>query len=280
MSGFSSGFSTPAVVEAVVEGATIVEGASFDALAILAKTKDHGVLMVDTSTGFYYKNWKTDGPGIPVPVRYYDDVTAYASNGGAVRPNAYFTLADAEADIVTGTSGEDWTVFENATSSITKSADGPATLTATTNSCDLRFFASAPHDKHLVICKIRSQGTTNNGYCVVLPVGNSGGTAYYHSFNLTKSGNDTVKATTSNGSSVLSYGDRFSISTPAWVVFVVDASDANSGFSGQSTTGPEICMAERGNATSIASSSNQSLLFLVGASAATLEIDEAHVLKI
>ena len=261
-------------------GVTVVEGASFDALATSAKSQDHGVLMLDTSTGFYYKNWKTGGPGIPVPVRYYDDVTAYSSNGGSVRSNAYFTLSDAEADIVTGTSGEDWTVFENASSSITKSADGPATLTATSGSCGLRFFASAPHDKHLVICKIRSQGSTGTGYCVIVPTVNSGGTDYYHYFNLTKSGNDTVKATNSSGSSVISYGDRFSISTPAWVVLVVDAGDANSGFSGQSTTGPEICMAQRSNATTSGPASNQSLNFLVGATSTTLEIDETHILKI
>jgi len=260
-------------------GVTVVEGGSFDALATSAKSQDHGVLMLDTSTGFYYKNWKTGGPGIPVPVRYYEDVTAYSSNSGAVRPNAYFTLADAEADIVTATSGEDWTVFESAGSSITKAADGPATLTATSGSCGLRFFASAPHDKHLIICKIRSQGTTNNGECVILPNGTSGATTYFHYFNLTDSGNDTVKATNSTGSSVLSSGDRFSISTPAWVVFVADAGGANSGFSGQSTTGPEICMAERSNATTTAAS-NQSLLFLIGANAATLEVDETHVLKI
>jgi len=212
-------------------------------------------------------------------VRYYDDVTAYSSNGGSVRPNAYFTLADAEADIVTVTAGEDWSIEQRAGSSASKAADGPLTLTATSGLVFLRFFASAQHDKHLYICKIRDQGTTSNGSCIFLPMASSGATLYLHYFNLTNSGNDTVKATNSTGSSVISYGDRFSISTPAWVVFVADAGDANAGFSGQSTTGPEICMAQRSNAATD-SGVTGAITVYVAPNSATFEIDETHILKI
>lgn len=77
-------------------GETVVEGASYDALATSAKTEAHGVLMKDTSTGFYYKNWKTGGPGIPIPAEYFDNIGGYFSNASG---NAYYQLSDSLSDL-------------------------------------------------------------------------------------------------------------------------------------------------------------------------------------
>ena len=78
------------------ESSGIIEASSYNALATLSKTSDHGAFMKDTSTNLYYRNWKTGGPGIPVPVEYFKKVTnkgGYASNANG---NAFFTLVDDE----------------------------------------------------------------------------------------------------------------------------------------------------------------------------------------
>ncbi|MDC1160135.1 hypothetical protein OAT10_00125 [Luminiphilus sp.] len=116
MSGFNSGFSVPEVAAAAGSGVTIVEGASYDALATSAKSQDHGVLMLDTSTGFYYKNWKTDGPGIPIPVEYFDGIGGYVSNSTAGNFNYFYG-----PDTLSGTSG---TMYDRGFSAITSTGAG------------------------------------------------------------------------------------------------------------------------------------------------------------
>ena len=115
-------------------GVTVVEGASFDALATSAKSQDHGVLMLDTSTGFYYKNWKTDGPGIPIPVEYFDDTGGYVGDSAASEFNYFYG-----PDTLSGASG---TMFDRGFTTIrttgtgvtsSKVASGPLILTGPTS---------------------------------------------------------------------------------------------------------------------------------------------------
>lgn len=264
-------------------GVSVHEESTYDALATASKTLPHEQLMLDTSTGFYYKNWKTGGPGIPVPVRYFDSVTGYATNSGSVRSNAYFTLEDAEADVVSATNGEDWTVFEGSGTSVSKTADNPFIIRApgTNASCGLRFFASSANTKTLNIVKISSitgsVKTTGMGN-IVLSNGTNGATTYFHYFNFNAVSNNTVKATNQTGS-VLSEGDNFALVTPEWIIYTADSTNADSGFSCQSTKNTAIGMAERSTA-STASASNQTILFLVNADTTTfeLQIPEAHSL--
>lgn len=134
------------------------EEASYDLLAQAAKTLEHGVLMKDTSTGFYYKNWKTDGPGIPVPVQYFDDVTGYFSNGSS--NFAYFTLDDDE-DTDSDLSGRGWTITQVNNGTVTKTAGNPAVISSDTTffsraSVGFEKSSSTTPQKYLLLVKIRS----------------------------------------------------------------------------------------------------------------------------
>jgi len=271
------------------EGVTVVEGASYDALATSAKTQAHGVLMKDTSTGFYYKNWKTGGPGIPVPVRFFDDVSGYCSNSGSLRPNAYFTLDDAEADIVSATAGEDWTAVES-TGSISKTAGNPLVMAAATSNkaCLFRFYEDSGSDKIMGIMKISSitwsGGASANKGNFVFPnaTGTSLGYFHYLNFNAISGSTETVKLVNAAGTSVLSEGDNFELTAPEWIIFTSNATAADSGWGMFSTKSTAIGMGERSTAGSGAIS-NQALLLQVASSssvAAEMQIGECHLLSI
>ena len=108
-----------AIVQPATAGAH--EGASYSALLDSAKSLAHGDLMTDTSTGFYFKNWKTGGPGVPVPVEFFDDVTGYLSNASG---SAYIEPGDALADVV----GRGWVDDSRHEGSVAKTASNPLTL--------------------------------------------------------------------------------------------------------------------------------------------------------
>jgi len=107
-------------------GVTVVEGASFDALATSAKSQDHGVLMLDTTNNLYYKNWKTGGSGIPVPVEYFDDVTGYLTNASG---NCYMSPADSYADLT----ARGFVNFDQGTGTSTKIAGSDLVLDVPTS---------------------------------------------------------------------------------------------------------------------------------------------------
>ena len=107
-------------------GVTVVEGGSFDALATSAKSQDHGVLMLDTTNNLYYKNWKTGGSGIPVPVEYFDDVTGYLTNASG---NCYMSPADSYADLT----ARGWVNFDQGTGTSTKIAGSDLVLDVPTS---------------------------------------------------------------------------------------------------------------------------------------------------
>ena len=130
-------------------GVSVHEESSYDGLATAAKTLDHAQLMRDTSTDFYYKNWKTGGPGIPVPVQYFDDVTGYASNGSG--DFGYFTPSDSLADAV----ARGWSTIESNGGTVTKTAGNALTCSTTTAAGSLGAFQfdyqSAPYAADRVI---------------------------------------------------------------------------------------------------------------------------------
>ena len=142
-------------------GTSVHEESSYTALATAAKTLDHAQLMRDTSTDFYYKNWKTGGPGIPVPVRYFDDVTGYFADASY---SAYIQPSDTLADLT----GRGWTATEPGTSSVTKSASAALVVDSPANSNDtpsLGFQSTGRNERYLMIVDIDSLAVgTSGGY--------------------------------------------------------------------------------------------------------------------
>lgn len=273
-------------------GVTVVEGASYDALATSAKTQPHDTLMLDTSTGFYYKVWKTGGPGIPVPVKYFDEVTGYVANGGSVRPNCYFTL-DEDDSFVTATAGEDFTFYPGGTGSYTKTAGNPLVLTSPSGSNYSFMIHAAPtsnYDKLLIILKIHSLSgavrTTNN------TIGNmiythsfQGSTRYRNKYNLNSTTNNTVHSTNHTGSTptVTSIGPLIPINAPEWFVFVVDSAAATGLHLAFSTTDTETNAIERSELTQNDTAAPSACALYVGStsgSAYELQIAEYHGLLI
>lgn len=218
-------------------GVTVVEGASYDALATSAKTQAHDTLMLDTSTGFYYKVWKTGGPGIPVPVRFFDDLTGYASNSGSNRSNCYFTLDDVYADFIGTTAGQDFTVeIYNGNFTITKTAGNPLILSGTgatpEDNGSFYFQPTSTFDKCLTILKINSiTGTSNHrGYgSMIRARAASGGTSYTHRINLSTPTAPSIKVVGTSGSSTATrqIGPELPITAPEWFWFLNDASGSD-----------------------------------------------------
>ena len=145
-------------LKAAAAGETIIEGASYDALATSSKGQDHGVLMLDTSTGFYYKNWKTDGPGIPIPVEYFDDIGGYVGNSTPGEFNYFYG-----PDTLSGLSGTMYDrgftdiVTTGSGSSVSKAAGGPLIVKGVTSGTgeSFVFFLGDTQKYHtLTICKV------------------------------------------------------------------------------------------------------------------------------
>jgi hypothetical protein len=128
--------------------------------------------MLDTSTGFYYKNWKTDGPGIPIPVEYFEDIGGYVGNSTPGEFNYFYG-----PDTLSGSSGtmfdRGFTVIETTGtgSSASKAAGSPLILTGVTSGSGENYVlfsnnADAANQKYhtLTICKITKavQSTSTN----------------------------------------------------------------------------------------------------------------------
>ena len=272
------------------DGVTVVEGASFDALATLAKSNDHGALMLDTSTGFYYKNWKTGGPGIPVPVRYYDDVTAYASNSGANRPNCFFTLDDAYSDFIGTTDAENFTTGTPGGSfTLTKTAGNPLILSGTSGSTDsglIYFQPSSAFDKCLMILKINSAtGTSNHrGYgSFIFPQAKNGSTVYSHRIGISTPTAPSIKVmpTSGTGTTPRSIGPDLSISAPEWFWFLSDATASDSLFVNSELNSTGFNVVQRDPAETSVSDPRALLLYLASSTAVgaqELQVSEMHTL--
>lgn len=164
-------------------GVSVHEESSYTALATAAKTLDHEQLMRDTSTDFYYKNWKTGGPGIPVPVRFFDDVTGYLTNASG---NAYIQPSDAIADLT----GRGWVDDSRHEGSVSKTSGNPLILqipaTRTSGAGGLLEFPTntGNHHRYLTIVNINSydRGTNTStgnqaqGVLIQFALNNSGNT--------------------------------------------------------------------------------------------------------
>jgi len=219
-----------------VEGEPVVEGASYNALASSAKSQAHGVLMKDTSTGFYYKNYRTGGPGIPVPVEYFDSVTGYLSNASG---NAFVAPADSYSDLLSrGWSNND---LNDGTSTKTSGADlvlDVPTSAAWGSRAGTWFIGTgASHQQYLSIMTISSYtpgptgGAGHNygtGLAILWAANNTAGTGstrlhYNLSFGATTAGRYTLSITNAGGTTV---GDGPNASfTSGTVITVADFSD-------------------------------------------------------
>lgn len=102
-------------------GTSINEQSSYSALLSASKSLFHGDLMKDTSTGFYYRVWATNGPGVPVPTEYFDDVSGYLSNASG---KAYIQPSDAIADLIS----RGWVNDSRHEGTVTKTANNPLIL--------------------------------------------------------------------------------------------------------------------------------------------------------
>ena len=133
-------------------GVSVHEESSYDALATAAKTLDHAQLMRDTSTDFYYKNWKTGGPGIPIPAEYFDNIGGYFSNASG---NAFWQLSDSLSDLTS----RGFATGGAPAAAPTKSAGSALTLNSTTTpntSGFLTFYGTAASENLLCLYRLDS----------------------------------------------------------------------------------------------------------------------------
>jgi len=239
------------------DGVEVVEGASYSALASSAKSQAHGVLMRDTSTDFYYKNYKTGGPGIPVPVEYFDSVTGYLSNASG---NAYIAPADSYSDLTS----RGWANNDTNAGTSTKTAGADLVLdvptSAATGSRAGTWFTAtgASHQQYLSIITISSYTP-----------GQTGGTGHeaWNGLSLMWAANNTA----GSGSTRLYYNLSFGSTTASrYTLYQRNSSAITAG------SGPNSSFTS-GTVITIADFSNNALATNRGTSSAILEHSAPNV---
>lgn len=268
-------------------GVTVVEGASYDALATSAKTQAHDTLMLDTSTGFYYKNWKTNGPGIPIPVQYFDDVTDYFSNGTG--DYCFMTLDDDE-DTDSDLTNRGWFVTATLGATVSKTSGNPLivntpAVTGAKGTFDFQKINSTTPLKYLVLCKIRSYSASGSRYSfgplINYRLRTSDGIVhrFYNAFANTNSNGELGVIDYGSGGAV-GIGD-FVPFTSGWILGVHDVTNADRLTICQDLSQSRISAAPRSDSASATSTTS---FISVGAVASNagftsgIQVDEMHCL--